>query len=533
VNRRFWLIFAFFLITPITVLSQAICPASVILALARAGSACLNTGRDQLCHGNGSVTAAGFGGDVLASQEGTILAAESVQTLTLAGSEEYSVALLRVQGALSTNDQRNMTFLAFGDVMLENLVEPNAELLITATGTLNVRELPSDTAPILAQVSVRESLTAIGRLADNSWFRVIVPGEGDTGDIIGWVVASSITTLGNLNALNQVDPNLPHRNPFQEFRVQTAADDAPCAGTPESGLLLQTPNVTTPVRFSINDILINVAGTIFLQANPDLVMHVLDGEAIVSDAYYPAGSSMGADYDQAELAPLPINNFPVRFIIPAALSADQVSEAQAAYLARFVTPTPVLGEPTEDTHCRRVTRRPVDLRAGPGMNFEIVNQLAADQRVAPILAVPDADGNIWWQLSSSNWIRASFVAESGICPEIATTSYAPPPSTNHLSLETCESDNGAIRAGQTVTIDFVPPAFETIGEAHDATLIDPGRISVENIPLYVRATAPQPIGLDRYIRVFSATWRAEAGRFRIVGDRLSYEVICDITVPVG
>jgi hypothetical protein len=38
---------------------------------------------------------------------------------------------------------------------------------------------------------------------------------------------------------------------------------------------------------------------------------------------------------------------------------------------------------------------------------------------------------------------------------------------------------------------------------------------------------------ERYYRLFHASWIAQAGTFRIIGNRLHYTVICDITVPLG
>lgn len=532
-NKRLLLTLIYLLLSVTVVSAQATCPTNVILAFARAGSACLNTGRNQVCHGNGAVSFTNFEGDTLSTQAGNVLSARQIQNISTVASDEYTIALLRLQGALTTNDQRYVTLLTFGDTTLENLIEPQNELLITATGSLNVRQSPADNAPILAQISVRESLTANGRTQGNTWLRVIIPGQNETPDIIGWVIASSTTTTGNLNTLSLVDGNTRYQNAFQSFNLLSGVNDAPCDGAPQSGILLQTPNITTPVTFSINGQPITVAGTAYLQAHPNLIIHVLDGEVITADSYYPAGASIGATYDRESLTALPINNLPVRFSIPAALSDAQLAEARAAYQARITPPTAVVGQPTQDTRCRRVTRHTVDLRAGAGTNFEIINELPANRALTPVLAAYDNDGNLWWQLTNSNWLPLSAVSESGICPEVPQTSYAPPPTHNRLSLETCASTNGAIRAGQTVTLEFVPPAFDSLAEAQQATQIDPGRISVENRSLRITVSRPERIAVDRYVRVWSATWRAESGTFRLRGQRLTYDMICDITVPVN
>jgi hypothetical protein len=95
--------------------------------------------------------------------------------------------------------------------------------------------------------------------------------------------------------------------------------------------------------------------------------------------------------------------------------------------------------------------------------------------------------------------------------------------------------NGPLRAGQQVRIEFVPPAFDGYREAVAATRIDPGRIKVNERYFYVYADDPVlRSGTDnRYFRIFYTHWTAQPGTYRITGDRLTYELICNLTVPVG
>ena len=529
--------------------AQATCPASVILALARAGSACLNVGRDQACYGNGTVSAIGFDGSELFAQTGDVINAEDIQTLTVGGGDEYSVASIKIQASLGSNDGRDLTLLAFGDVTIQNLAPPTPELLITATGTLNIREFPTDSAPILAQIGVRDSLNANGRTPDNAWLRVIVAGERGARDLIGWVSSDSITTSGNLLTLTSIaDPSQPYIRPFQVMNIQSSENDAPCEGTTESGVLIQSPSVDVReyVDFTVNERPTRLAGTMFVQTVPtpnvetNSRVWALDGEALLGDVFLPAGTryyliglNLVEPYERAEIAALPINNLPVRFAIPEALTTEAYEAALAVYQARSVTPTPPPPDPTLLAACQRTIRINADLRAGPGTNYEIVNSISADTRVYPVIAAEDLNGLLWYQLQNSNWISADLVEESGLCEPVPTSSYSEAPTSNVLSLETCGTSNGPIRAGQLVTIEFVPPAFDNLYDAQRATSIDPGRITVENRRQTVRASQPQSVGGERYVRVFSTIWRAATGTYRITGDRLSYEVICDVVVSVG
>ncbi len=538
------ILFSFIMITVAPLTAQQSCPADVILALARAGSACLNTGRDQACFGNGSVSANGFEGDVLFTQPGNIVEAEQINTLQIGGGSEYSAATVHIQGTLPAADQQSVVIFAFGTAQITNLAPPTNEILISATGTLNVRAQPNATAPILTQVGVRDSLTANGRLSDNSWLRVIVPQRGEP-DLIGWVTQDVINVTGDVNTLTVIrDPETErYLHPFEVIEISTGADDAPCTGTPESGILLQTPNVTDQVTFTINGIVIHIAGTVFVQASNSaaLEISVLAGEIVLEDgAYFPAGSlfRVGASarfepFDAASLAALPINNLPARFRLPAPITEESYDAALIAYQARFVTPTPPPPNPTIEAACRRTVRFNTDLRAGAGTNYEIVNSLAAGAIIYPVIAAPDLNGDLWYQLPSSSWISVAYVEESGNCDPLPVTGRADAPSFNGLILETCESTNGPIRAGQSVTIEFVPPAYDNINDANNATRIDPGRIFIENRRIRPTVSAPVAIGSGRYIRTFSTTWTAESGTFRITGDRLTYTVICDIVVPVG
>ncbi|MEO1289399.1 MAG: hypothetical protein AAFV93_16675, partial [Chloroflexota bacterium] len=107
------------------------------------------------------------------------------------------------------------------------------------------------------------------------------------------------------------------------------------------------------------------------------------------------------------------------------------------------------------------------------------------------------------------------------------------PMSNTLILETCDTTNGPLRSGQWVTIEFIHGSWRTLGEAQNATTIDRGRITVNQQWLWVDAAPPRQVAEERFYRTFSGSWLAEAGTYRITGGRLTYSVICDVTVPLG
>ncbi len=521
------------------------CPANVLLAMARASSACNGLDHDQACYGNGLIRAAFQSEETAFGAPGDRSAAEALRQIQIGGDPAaWSVALMQIRADLAVTEEHSVALLAFGDVTLDNLVPPVPALAVSSTGLLYLRATPADDGDILKELGLRDTVIANGRTRDGLWLRVFVPGSNQ----LGWASTSLITSAAPVSALNVVDENTPFFRPFQVFDVQTGADDAWCDRAPQSGLLIQTPNVRTQVHLTVNGADLSLAGTIFVQTQADgrLRISVLDGQIEVSaqgeTRFVPAGAQTdlpssgaptpAAPYDLGPLAALPVNNLPYRLTLPAPLDQAALDALVAAHFAP--TPTPVSPNPDEGVaQCVRRVRENVSLWAGPGTYYEIANPIAAGTLVDPVLQTTDADGAIWWQLPNSNWIRAAAVESTGDCPDVPIAEYTPPPATNHLSLETCMTSNGPLRAGQWVTIDFVPPAVATIQEAQQAPRIDPGRIMVGSERLRVRSSRPVKIADERYVITYSTQWSAESGTFRITGKRLSYEVICDITVPLG
>lgn len=525
--------------------AQAECPANVMLILARAGAVCNQLERNMMCYGNGEVSAAFYEADAPFGQPGDRVALEGIQHVRT-GDDGWGVTRLEVQASLPDAPQRSVTFSLFGRSALTNHVPPTPMITLVSAGTVNIRSQPALNGEVVTRVGIRGSLVANGRTADGGWLRVIVPDDG----AIGWVsVDAPISLSANAGQLTIVTTDTPFLRPFQDFSLLTEMDEGLCEGAPRSGMLLQTPNTVDFVDFVANGVPLRVAGTLFLHGR--LTIDVLDGRALVGasedERFVPTGARVRitlddaglADgpptsvepYDVAALDGLPVNNLGYRFTIPAALDEATIEAQTAAFYAPVVTPVP----PEERMHnmCRRETLRAATLWAGPGRFYEAINEIAAGAAVRPVLAARDANGVVWWQLENSNWIMASAVQTSGPCAEVPFTDVVPPPRINSLSLETCESSNGQLRAGQQVTVTFLPPAWETLADAQAAPRIDPGGITVNGRALRVSASAPQRIAEARYVRTFSAVWTAEAGSYRIEGERLSYVAICNLTVPVG
>src|SRR5690606_25964517 len=75
--------------------------------------------------------------------------------------------------------------------------------------------------------------------------------------------------------------NTARYGPMQAFYFQSGAQDAPCAEAPNSGVLIQTPEGVASVNIWMDEVVIQMDGTAYLQGQPDgeLVINMLDGEA--------------------------------------------------------------------------------------------------------------------------------------------------------------------------------------------------------------------------------------------------------------
>lgn len=524
----------------------AVCPANALLSYVRAGAVCQEVGRDEICYGNGDVQAS-LRGEFAAdfTTPGARIPARETERITVRtvslDQPDYAVATMQLRADITDPEQREVAVLVFGNADVTNLVPRTEEFPVVARGTLNIRQQPDPQADILEQIFVRESVVAHGRNAEGTWLRVTLPGSLE----LGWVSAAVGVPEGDINTLPVVDNDTPFLRPFQVMGIRTGGDTALCgADVVDRGVLLQTPNPEDQVSLTINGAEMGIAGTVYIEADDTQTrISVLEGIVNVAGVgFAPGGSEITPDGDgamplanPARLQSLPVNNLPTRVQIPAPLDADGIDAAIAVYNAQPPTPIPTATIPANI--CRYTVRRNnTPLLAGPGGFYETINSVNAGIELTPILQNTDADGVVWYQLNNSNWIAASALAQSGECNPIPVTDFVPAPRTNTVTMETCETSNGPLREGQLVTFEFRPPGSESREEMVQAPTWDPGYIGVASESLRVRVSEPIRIGAepaDKWVRVYSATWEAQAGTYRVESRRLSYILICNLTVRAG
>jgi hypothetical protein len=258
--------------------------------------------------------------------------------------ETWGVSLMRLQANLPDSlPGQNATFLLFGDVQIENAVTAAPEITVTATGNANVRSLPTTAASnVISSLSIGQEVSATGRLDDSSWVKIRLPGDERQ---VAWVSAQFID--GDVEALTAIDPAAPRFGPMQAFRLRTGFNDRPCDEAPDSGVLVQTPKGAGQVRFNVNEVLVTLGSTAYLQAGGGfLTVTVLDGlaalEAFGSSQLVPAGSfarvplnqdglvagppEFPQPYDFSSLQSLPVGiaSLPDAVVIAPALAEDEI-----------------------------------------------------------------------------------------------------------------------------------------------------------------------------------------------------------------
>lgn len=267
------------------------CPIDVQLALQQSQAYCVDIGPDQVCYGNWQVTAEPQPQvqQFIFAAPGDQASVAGVRSLSLSAmdpnSDAWGIAHMRLLVNSSSLEPMDVRLVLFGDVGIENLVEDRETIPITVNirDYINVRQFPGRYGGVVDTVAPEEELVAVGRLADNSWYRVLTEDN-----IVGWVLASLLTPQGDPNLLTIDTDSAPYYSPMQSF-LYSSTDTGSCTSAPGDGLLVQTPEGQARVSFLINEVSIDLASsqtgsTAFLQAEAggNMAVSVLEGSATVS-----------------------------------------------------------------------------------------------------------------------------------------------------------------------------------------------------------------------------------------------------------
>ena len=282
---------------------EAGCPELVTMALEQTETECEDTGLNEACYGNSSMDAQPRPGipEFTFSQPGHKIDLIDIESLRLStmdvAIDQWGVTMLYVEGRqadrASDDDgvelgEDAVQYVLFGDV---EIGESTTFLGVTALEALAIRSRPTTDSDPLAELADGVSIVANGRLEDSTWVRVRLPGDNSN---IGWIKAEFVVPDGDgdleelaaipFEVANTEEPGeRATYGPMQIFSFQSGQDDAPCAEAPNSGILIQTPEGAASISIWMDEVVITMDATAFVQVEPggDMTISILEGSAQV------------------------------------------------------------------------------------------------------------------------------------------------------------------------------------------------------------------------------------------------------------
>lgn len=436
--KTFVLVWSIFTCLCVVVSAQedaAACAALLRTVLISTRLECDGLGGDQVCYGSSGLSAELVAGDsdhdlAIPGQRVEAAAVVSLQSAPVnIGEGEWGVASIRIRAEVGIQDA---ALVAFGDFTLENLNPGMAivEARVTnSTGAL-ARALPDASADLIAPLAFGETIRLVGRLEDSSWLRLQLPDAR-----AAWVSSALVTPLAgeSFSDLEVINPDEAARDvyrPLQAFTLRAGRDDAPCAGTPESGLLLQTAE-GSPLRLLVNGFIIAAEGTLFLQAENEstLDIYALNGRAVATlpdggrvtvtagNGFSLAGDESAPEsqpYDYTRVEALPLELLPRSVLIAADWERILIPAA----------PDPLAGLDSTSA-CTVAVVSDVNVRTGPGRAYPTRGSMLANQSARPDGRAAGTDGRLWWRLTPGAWLSSDVVFAVGACHEVPLLDVLP------------------------------------------------------------------------------------------------------------
>ncbi|MCL4248490.1 MAG: procyclic acidic repetitive family protein [Anaerolineae bacterium] len=275
------------------------CTALVQEALVAIGNNCAELGRNSACYGYNQVQATFIGQKPVdfftqPADQAQVFDIQELNTAPLnVTSAEWGIAVLNVQANLPDSiPGEAVRFLLFGDVTVENAVDPSAETMSSPVAdvmTINdvaMRTRPTSQANVSAEIPANTQLQADQRSVDGDWIRVVY------NDLAGWVPLDALDAADALDTLLTAD-RTPY-TPMQAFRLRTNLMGISCTDAPPSLAVMQGPQHMT-INLNVNGANLTVGSTIALwtadtSAGSIMVLAVIDGGVYLDDGtYIPAG----------------------------------------------------------------------------------------------------------------------------------------------------------------------------------------------------------------------------------------------------
>ncbi len=561
---------------------DAACPALVETALAAIDEACTGLARDTACYGHTRVDASFWDetGDLAFDQPSDQVPLAGLRTITThpldLDSETWGLAALHVQADVpDTLPGQAVTFLLMGDTILENAVEPSAEVepvaatVTTSDGSnANLRSGPSTTNNVVFSAASGSTLELVGVDATGDWYEVALDDGG-----FAWIADFLVHAEADaLDALPVSDSRSPY-GPMQSFYFTTGLGQPACQEAPDA-LLVQSPDDVT-VTFAINGLEVSIGSTVIFTtaAVPDsaqtaLVAALLEGNLTAPDlgiTLDAPGETFAVTLNEAGL--VDEDSEVIELEAEDSLDAMQNVCQNASdsglvegrsidctvevntVTAPAVTPTPrpvptstpapagdSLAGIGADATCTVAAINTVNLRGGPGTTYSQQGQLAAGQTANPSGQVQGADGFRWWQLADGAWLRGDLVDMAGACEAVAVVDSTPEPpavpvnaggggggGNVRFAINYCIGPSvPVIRAGDRVTFGIGVGRWPTVAETEAALAGHSGSIVIDGTPLSVVYHGirwhEDPPGEPGYGNHVDAYWTATPGTHTVIGD---------------
>jgi hypothetical protein len=217
----------------------------------------------------------------------------------------------------------------------------------------------------------------------------------------------------------------PYVGSMQALTLISGVDDAPCAGAPESGLIVQSPDLERGAYLIVNGLDIYFTGTLFLQAEPgaDMIVSVLEGSALLGtgdDAFtlnvgerlhYPFnGQTVGGRTTFESYHYAAARRLPSLYLLPRGF---ELPFSTGGLITPYIEG--VLASVTADDPCTIAWTVDVNLRAGPGTDFPIRQGVEANYVAYPDARASGTDGLLWWRLADEIWLNAENTIAAGAC----------------------------------------------------------------------------------------------------------------------
>ena len=272
-------------------ITEVTCRAIFRAAVEGAVESCASLGNDAICYAHAPASAVPLD-DASAftfDQPGDMVSVDTLQSLQTQlldfEESEYGIVIANLHVGIRDDSTENTTLVLFGDTQVTNAIGESVNMAMRVNSGINVRLGPGAAEGLAGSLSVGAVVTATGRAtnaAGEEWIRIDFQEHRDR---IGWVIGWALDSDEDRSQLPEVQPTDRILKPMQSLMFQTGRLDTPCLPASDSGALMQSPAGAGPLLFFLHDALLELDGTIFLQASAD----TLDVSTLAGDVKITAG----------------------------------------------------------------------------------------------------------------------------------------------------------------------------------------------------------------------------------------------------